>query len=233
MIRGFYAAASSLTSQQTNMNVIANNVANVNTTGFKAQQTGFSALLNENINGGAANTISMGHGVKVAKTSTDFTQGQLQATRMPLDFAILGEGFFAVENENGGEITYTRDGSFKILLDRRNDYLVDASGNYVLDSRERRIQVDEDFDPGEIGVFTFSNPYGLELVGGNRFAATELSGDAERVNEPDVKVGYLEGSAVEMAKEMVKMIEASKGFSFGSRVLQTADDMERTMNQLR
>lgn len=233
MIRGFYTAASSLVAQQANLNVIANNIANVSTTGFKPQQAGFASLLHENINGGAANTIQVGHGVKLQKTGIHFAQGDLKQTDMPLDFAILGEGFFAVENEEDGTITYTRDGSFQASIDGRRSYLTDASGNYVLDARERRIQLDEDFDCREIGVFEFSNPYGLELVGGNRFLPTEASGDPEDVDEPDIKVGYLENSAVQMAQEMVKMIEASKGFSFGSRIVQAADEMERTINQLR
>ena len=233
MIRGFYTAASSLAAQQTSLNVIANNVANISTTGFKPQQVGFSSLLQENINGGAANTIRIGHGIRVSKTGLNLTQGDLKKTDMPLDFAIMGEGFFAVENEEGGDITYTRDGSFRSLIDGKRNYLVDASGNYVLDTRERKIQLGENFDYKQIGVFQFQNPYGLELAGGNRFSPTEASGDPEDIEKPDIKVGYLENSAVQMAEEMVKMIEASKGFSFGSRVLQTADEMEKTINQLR
>ena len=233
MIRGFYTAASSLTAQQTNLNVIANNIANISTTGFKPQQVGFSSLLQENINGGAGNTISVGHGIKVGKTGLNLTQGDLKKTDMPLDFAIMGEGFFAVESEESGDITYTRDGSFRSLIDGRRNYLADTSGNYVLNARERKIELGEDFDYKQIGVFQFSNPYGLELSGGNRFSPTEVSGDPEDIDDPDIKVGYLENSAVQMAEEMVKMIEASKGFSFGSRVLQAADEMERTMNQLR
>ena len=194
---------------------------------------GFASLLHESINGGAANTIQVGHGVKVQKTGIHFAQGELKQTDMPFDFAILGEGFFAVENEGDGTITYTRDGSFQVSIDGRRNYLTDGSGNYVLDSRERRIEVDDDFNYREIGVFKFANPYGLELAGGNRFAPTEASGDPEDVDEPDIKVGYLENSAVQLAQEMVKMIEASKGFSLGSKVVQTADEMERIINQLR
>ncbi|HOA42270.1 MAG TPA: flagellar hook-basal body protein [Bacillota bacterium] len=233
MIRGFYTAATSLVAQQTHLNVIANNVANVSTTGFKPQQVGFASLLHSNINGGAANTIQMGHGVRVQKTGINFVQGDLKQTDMPLDFAIMGEGFFAVENAVDGTIAYTRDGSFQASIDGRRTYLIDAQGNYVLDSRERRIELDDDFDHKQIGVFRFANPYGLELVGGNRFVPTEASGDPEDVDEPDIKVGYLENSSVQLSQEIVKMIEASKGFSLGSKVLQAADEMERTINQLR
>jgi len=235
MIRGFYTAASGLVSRQTSLDVIANNIANVNTTGFKPQQTGFSSLLYESINGGASNPVSVGHGVKVDKTSIDFTQGDLKRTDMPLDCAIMGEGFFAVEDKDDDDIiTYTRDGSFRIVEDGRRSYLGDSSGNYVLDSRERKIEISDDgFDPANIGVFGFSNPYGLKPVGGNRFAATDESGEVYDIEEPDIKVGYLENSSVQLVREMASMIEASKGFSLNSKVLQTADEMEKTINQLR
>ena len=92
-----------------------------------------------------------------------------------------------------------------------------------MDTRERKIELGDDFDYKQIGVFQFQKfPYGLELAGGNTFSPTQASGDPDRIDEPDIKVGYLENSAVTMAEEMVKMIEASKGFSFGSRVIQAA-----------
>ncbi len=233
MIRGFYTAASNLMSFKTHLDIVANNIANVNTTGFKPQQTGFSALLYQRINGGAGNAISVGHGVKVESTGIDFTQGELKSTDMPFDFAILGEGFFAIENRQTADIAYTRDGSFQILTEGQKSYVADASGNYVLDSQSRKMEAGEGFDPDKVGVFKFTNPYGLEFLGGNNFIPTEASGKPEAVKNPNIKVGCLENSAVSIAKEMVKMIEASKGFSFGSKVLQAADEMERTINQLR
>lgn len=233
MIRGFYTAASSLVSQQTSLNTIANNVANISTTGFKPQQVGFSTLLYENLNGGAANAIPVGHGVKVEKLGIDFTQGDLKQTDMPMDYAILGSGFFAIEEKEDGTVTYTRDGSFHACIDGGKSYLVNTAGNYVLDAKDKKLELGETFDSENIGVFTFANPYGLELVGGNQFAATDASGEAEAIEKPDVKIGYLENSSVQMSKEMVKMIEASKGFSFGSKILQTADEMEKVINQLR
>jgi flagellar basal body rod protein FlgG len=232
MIRGFYTAASSLVAQQNNLDIIANNVANTNTTGFKPQHAAFSSLLHEQINGGAANHISAGHGVRIEKTSTDLTQGHLLDTKMPYDFAILGDGFFAVEGQ-GGNIAYTRDGGFKITLDGKKPFLTDNDGNFVLDAGKKRIEVGEKFTVGQVGVFKFANPYGLEFTSGNKFSVTDASGQPEAVKNPVVKEGYLENSAVEISLEMVKMIEASKGFSFGSRVVQTADEMEKTINQLR
>ncbi len=249
MIRGFYSGASCLVTQQTNLNTIANNIANIGTTAFKPQQAAFSALMYQSLAGGAGegNYISNGHGVRVQKTGVDFTQGDLKRTEMPYDCAILGEGFFAMENQEDGTITYTRDGNFKLSLDGANTYLVNSAGNFVLDAEGERIEVttttttDADgvvtttggFDSSRIGVYSFANNYGLELAGGGQYKTTEGSGEAEVLQKPTVKVGYLENSGVDMAQEMVKMIEASKGFSFGSKVVQTADEMEKVINQLR
>lgn len=247
MIRGFYSAASGMTSQQTNLNSIANNVANISTTGFKPQQASFSSLLYENING-QSNPIQCGHGIRLGQLGIDFKQGQLFNTEMPLDCAILGEGFFAVEDQMNGTVTYTRDGNFQIQVDGKDRYLVNSSGEYVLDPDGDRIELKEkitevngkktgtgqlDLDQSGIGVWTFPNPYALNLIGGNRFEATEAAGEPEAVENPAIQFGYLESSAVDMAKEMVKMIEASKAFSLNSRVLQTADELEKTVNQWR
>ncbi len=95
MIRGFYSGASCMVSQQNNLNTIANNIANTSTTAFKPQQASFSALMYQNLNGGAGegNDISIGHGTRIQKTGVDFTQGELKSTDVPTDCAILGEGF--------------------------------------------------------------------------------------------------------------------------------------------
>jgi flagellar basal-body rod protein FlgG len=247
MIRGFYSGASSLISQQINLNTIANNLANAGTTGFKPQQVAFSTLMYQNINGGAGegNMIQLGNGVRVQKTGIDFNQGDLIKTDIPTDCAIIGDGFFAIENREDGTITYSRDGCFKLSVEGSDTYLVNSAGDYVIDENEDRIEIqgvktsnrrtstEGGFNPEQIGVFTFMNKYGLELIGGNQYRATEASGEAEVLDESNIETGYLEGSRVQLAYEMAKMIEASKGFSFGSKVVQTADEMEKIINQLR
>lgn len=233
MIRGFYSAASSLISQQANLDAISNNIANVNTIAFKAQQVGFSSLLYENLNGGAANNISVGHGVRVAKTGIDFKQGDLNQTNMPMDCAIVGPGFFAIEDDVTGGIAFTRDGSFQKKMDQNRIYLINSTGGYVLDTDRRRVEIQEGFDHEQIGVFDFDNPYGLQPIGGNAFISTGVSGNAQGVDNPNIKAGCLERSSVELSKEMVKMIEASKAFSLGARMIQTSDEMEKMINQLR
>ena len=248
MIRGFYSGASCMVSQQTNLNTIANNLANSNTTAYKPQTTAFSALMYGNVNGGDGNLIQSGHGVRVQKTGIDFTQGDLKSTNMPMDCAILGSGFFAVEKRDDGTIEYTRDGSFQLSVEDSENYLVNGAGNYVLDKDGGRVTVPAvttktdsngnvtttgGFDSAKIGVYSFPNQYALELAGNNQYKATEASGEATAVENPTIRTGYVENSKVDIAQEMVKMIEASKAFALGSKIVQTADDMERVVNALR
>lgn len=248
MIRGFYSSVSSLVSQQTNLNTIANNMANLSTTAFKPQRTAFSSMLCSEMNGGAGTALTVGNGTYVTQTGIDFTAAGLQQTNMPLDFAITGEGFFALENAESGEITYTRDGSFKVMLDGDDAYVVNANGDYVLDAEGDRIELQKavtkigenetetggwDYDAVTPGVWTFPNQYELKLLGSNQYAQTERSGEAEELETPQVVQGFLENSQVQLSQEMVRMIEASKSFSFGAKLVQTADEIEKTVNQLR
>lgn len=233
MIRGFYTALSGLIGQQRNMDTIANNLANISTTAFKPQQTSFSALLYQNINGGDGDKIEMGHGVKVPKLPIDLTAGDLKQTNMPLDYAIVGSGFFAIQDKTTSKITYTRDGSFQLSVNANQAFLINSDGNYVLDKDNKKIEIKDETTLQTVGVFSFKNPYGLELIGGNQFSPTAASGTAVSLNEPNIKSGTLENSSVQLSKEMVKMIEASKGFSLNSKVIQTADELEKIINQLR
>ncbi len=249
MIRGFYSGVSSMVSQQTYLNTIANNIANVNTTAFKPQTVAFSALLYQSVDGGDGSEIQNGNGVKVEKTGIDYTQGSLQQTGLEMDCAITqDDGFFAIENKDDGTISYTRDGAFEVYNDGSTAYVVNQAGNFVLSADGERIEVKTKtttidtagnatttggFDSSGIGVFRFPNVYGLKLAGGNQYLATDMSGEAESVTNPSMATGYLEASGVDLSRELVRMIEASKGFSLGSKVVQTADDMEKVVNQLR
>lgn len=252
MIRGFYSSASGLRSQQSKMDVIANNISNISTTAFKPQQSKFSTLYLENLNGAGANDSQVSYGTKIEKSGIDFTQGELNKTDMPLDFAISGDGFFSVKGKADGPDTYTRDGSFQVSVEGTTSYLVNGRGDYILDETGNKIefkakntvektdengiktQVEEGgLDVSKIGVFTFANKFGLDPIGGNQYKETEVSGKAAVLKTANVKTGYLENSAVEISTEMVKMMEASKGFSFNAKLIQTADEMEKTINQLR
>ncbi len=233
MIRGFYAGSLGMMAQQHYLNTISNNVANVNTSGFKAQQTAFASLLYEDVAGGGGDLITTGHGAKVQKNGTIVNQGALEQTNLPLDYAIDGKGFFGILNPENGVISYTRDGSFSISLEGNQRFLTNGQGHYVLGSNNNRIDVSNAFDQEEVGVFSFANPYGLQLIGNNHFQVSDTSGAAGLDNESRVLSGYLERSGTDMGKEAVKMIEASRAFSFNARVVQAADDMERVINQLR
>ncbi len=240
MIRGFYSAASGLMTQQANLDTIANNMANVSTTAYKPQSVSFSDLLHQNMNGDGLEPVNYGSGVKVGKTDIDFAQGELQQTDMPMDCAILGQGFFSVQSPTDETIRYTRDGSFKLSLSDSENFLVTASGDYVLSKEGDKISLAKDtltgdliFDPAAIGVVTFPNQYGLQPAGGNKYNATTAAGEAVEVIGASVKIGYLESSGVDISKEMVKVIEASKAFSFNSRLVQVADEIEKIVNQLR
>lgn len=232
MIRGFHSAGLGMLGHQNYLNNIANNIANINTTAFKPQQTEFASLLYENINGGSGTMNSTGHGSKVEQSGTDFTQGTLEKTDAPLDCAIDGEGFFAVQTPNS-DIKYTRDGAFHKSVEGDRQYLVNSHGNYVLGTDGNRLDITQGFDSKNLGVFTFSNPYGLQPSGGNLYSATDQSGQGTVYEEGSIRTGYLESSATDLSKEMVKMIEASRGFSFNAKMLQATDEMEKTINQLR
>lgn len=240
MIRGFYTARSGLNAHQEHMNTIANNIANVNTVGFKPMRTAFTDLMYQNLNREPENEALVGHGVKINKNDVLMAAGAYETTQRSLDFAITQEnGFFALQ-DSFGEVYYTRDGNFHLSNDDDTFYLVGSNGEYVLDEDGEVIEVefDEDtyemdFDPAVIGVYTFSNPYGLSLVGVNRFIETDISGEATALEEPTLQVGVLEGSGVGIADEMTNVIEASKAFSFSSRMVQVADEVEQTINSLR
>ncbi len=241
MIRGFYSARLGINAQQEHLNVIANNMANLNTVGFKGSRVSFADLMYQNLNRNTAeNAVMVGHGVKINKTDLSMEQGALDPTGYHLDYAITQEGQFFAVRDAAGDVYYTRAGNFILSLgDDDEYYLAAGNGDRILspDLEDIAIEMDDEgkfvVERDSIGVFAFHNPYGLNSVGDNRFMPTDISGEAVVVEEPQIMAGYLEGSAVEVAAEMVKMIEASRAFSFNSRMVQVADEVEQTINNLR
>ncbi|MCL2033888.1 MAG: flagellar hook-basal body protein [Oscillospiraceae bacterium] len=279
MIRGFYSARAGLIAHQEHMSVIANNLANINTHGFKPMRSAFTDLMYQNLNRVRnENAAQTGHGVKINKTDIMMQQGAHESTQRMLDFVIVDDldsrGFFMLETE-AGNIRYSRAGNFSLSLRDDIYYLVNGNGDYVLNSEGERIEIefneytyetvyqtdengdlilDDDgnpiverviehksnpdyehmvFDPSVIGVFRFDNPWGLEAVNANSFIETEMSGEPVAVEIPRLMQGYLERSAVETANEMANVIVAQRAFSFSSRMVQVADEIEQTINQLR
>ncbi|MGL5978931.1 MAG: flagellar hook-basal body protein [Erysipelotrichaceae bacterium] len=239
----FYNAQTALQSHQKNIDNIANNMANVSTNGYKAANSDFDDLVYQQINSNDKTTnILQGHGVKLAGTKTNFTQGALQRTDNLLDFAIMGEGFFAIND--GNAITYTRDGSFYVGRSGEENYLVRADGSFVLDSNLQPIRLatleDGTIDAAsaleQLGVFVFENLDGLEKANATGFYATTASG-LPTVLGADSKTnlvqGALEMSNLDMGTGMVQLMEGQRAFQLNARVIQTADQIEEIVNNLR
>lgn len=251
MIQSIYTAATGLDGQQTRLDAIASNLANVNTTGYRSQEVTFqdamySAMKNP---AGAGGSLQEGCGVLVGATARDNAPGKLTETEQPLDFAIDGDGYFCLEN-GSGEKLYTRNGAFSVSHEGGGNYLVSAQGYYVLDSAGARIQLPKETEEPRVsadgsfldasgaagqrlGVYTFSNEEGLEAAGNSAFRETGVSGAAHPAGGYEVRQRTLESSNVDLAREMTLMIRSQRALSLASRALQTADEMEGLANRIR
>jgi flagellar basal-body rod protein FlgG len=241
MIRGFYTARTGLTAHQARLDTIANNMANVSTTGFKPMRTAFKDLVYQNLNRPTTeDTATVGHGVKVNKNDILMQLGAPNPTGRDLDFALIdANAFFALETPTG-EIRYTRDGNFSLSNVDDTYYLVGANGDRVLNVDEEAFEVEIDengryttINAEDLAVYSFPNPLALWSMEGTTFSPTAESGDGELIENPTIMPGYLENSAVEIASEMTSMIEANRAFSFNARMVQTADEVEQIVNTLR
>jgi len=262
MIRAMGTAASGMKAQQLNIDTIANNLANVNTTGFKKSHAEFQDLLYEKVvpggqvdaEGRARPTmVEVGHGVKLVATSRHFGQGTVISTDNPLDLMIEGDGFFQLRMPDGS-VRYTRDGSFKLDADRS----VVTSEGYRLEpalevpedaiqiavSRDGIVSVrlqGDDANAQEIGqleLARFPNASGLEGRGGNVFnespaSGTPILGNPGLEGMGEVASGFLEMSNVETVDELVKMISAQRAYELNSKTITMADEMLQTVNRLK
>ena len=261
MIRSLWTSATGMQAQELNIDVISNNLANVNTTGFKKSRAEFQDLLYESLRpAGAASSadttiptgVQLGHGARPSAVEKMFSQGDFQNTESELDWAIEGDGFFQIELPNG-DTSYSRCGEFKLDADGR---IVNADGFLLvpqftvpndtvsitvgMDGTVSVIQAD-DATPVEIGTIQlarFVNPAGLRSLGKNLFVPTVGSGD-EIVGTPGqdgfgtIAQGFLERSNVSVVDEMVNMITAQRAYETNSKVIQTADDMLQMANNLK
>lgn len=268
MIRALYTAASGMTAQQLNVDTISNNMANVNTVGYKKETTNFKSLLYTQLQGPkeeagtAPTTNQVGHGVRALANSRNYSAGTLQQTDNVTDVAIIGEGFFAVDYN--GEEYYTRDGSFRFsMIEDEGSYaLVTADGHPVLSTEDEPILIgtevpvedlvigtygnvyyldeeDIQMDVAQLKVVQFANRGGLEAKGSNLYGATPASGEpmleeeGETTVRSTLRTGYLEGSNVQIAEEMVNLIIAQRAYEINSTAIKTADDMMQQANQLK
>lgn len=238
----FYSGASGLMAHQQRLNSIGNDIANVNTVGYKDQVVSFDDLLYRRMYANTETDPSTGIGVKAVDAGINFAQGSFRNTGLDTDFAVAGDGLFAIEM--GGQRLYTRDGEFIIRMEGENGYLSTQDGAYVLNKEGQRIALEKldgknKFDlttlNEEIGVYRVSNPYALEPIGNNKFAATELSGQAQVVTDNSYELlnKYIENSSVNLTDKMADMIAAQRAYQVSARVLQVSDENEQTINSLR
>jgi len=232
----FYTAATGANSQQTRMNIIGNNIANVNTDGYKTQNAGFVDLLYEKYYEAATEDPETGSGARVEKTDILFTQGGMNPTGGKYDYAILGEGFFAVYDPGSGDIFYTRNGHF--TLSNYGDnlfYLVNDMGYHVLNENFAPMPIDTFDEYAEInpGVFDFILKEGMLLTGNNLYQPVEKNGPPFFSQEAGLARGYLEMANVDLAQEMTRVIEAQRAYQLLLRMVQTSDEVETTIINLR
>ncbi|MCL2495913.1 MAG: flagellar hook-basal body protein [Clostridiales bacterium] len=256
MFEAILTAASGISGQQRRIDTIADNVANVNTAGFRASRLNFKDALyvaGRYAYADEAANQQKGHGLMTASISRVFSSGSFIATERNLDFAIEGEGFFEIMSADGS-VFYTRAGNFYLSDIGGEQYLVNGSGNLVLDDEGAPIilpdwaaavnigyegqlvftnNVDRQMEAGFLALYDFINADGLSSLGGCNYVPTAASGEPMKAERCHVRQGVLENSNVDMGQEMTRLIRAQRAFSFASRALTTADDMEGIANNLR
>ncbi len=257
-MRALRTGASGMAGQQATVDVIANNIANVNTTGFKRQRVNFQDLMydvriapgtkasDQTVN---PSGVQIGTGVRVASTPRVFTDGQLEATGKATDITIEGDGFFEISLPDG-ETGYTRAGDFNVDL---NGNLVTGDGYYL----QPQLTIPDNVEQltvgptgqvtaliggattslGTITLTRFRNPAGLLAVGRNIFQQTEASGTPQQGTPSTtgfgaLRQGALEKSNVEVVTELVRMIVAQRAYEMNSKTVKAADEMMRTANEI-
>jgi flagellar basal-body rod protein FlgG len=260
-MRALFVAATGMQSQQLNIDNIANNLANVNTTGFKRGRVDFQDLLYQAVKPAGANAsvntevptgIYLGYGSRPAAVQKVFAQGAYQRTDQDYDVLIEGDGFYQVTMPNG-ETTYTRDGAFKLDNQGR---LVTSNGdlvtpNITIPSGALNVTIATDGTVsakiagqsaaavvGNLTVTRFANPAGLEAIGQNLFRETQSSGTPTTGTPGNegygtLRQGFLEMSNVSVVEELVNMIVSQRAYEINSKAITTADEMMQTATQLK
>ena len=261
MIRALYTAATGMNAQDINVATISNNIANVNSTGYKKSRAEFQDLLYQNLrlvgtlspNGNQIPTGSqLGLGTKLGSVAKIYTQGDFIQTQNQLDMAITGKGFFQIALPDG-TIAYTRAGSFKM---NNTGQVVTADGlplepAITIPQDALQISIDQNgsvsvTQPGAVAptvlgtiqLATFQNQAGLQAIGNNAFQQTDASG-APTVGNPNsddrgkTQQGFLEMSNVSVVEEMVNLISAQRAYEMNSRTVQTSDEMLQTANNMK
>ena len=261
MLRAINTAATGMSAQETNVNTIANNVANVNTIGFKKSRTEFNDLLYETIQEAGSQSgnnsnynvgIQVGSGTKTAAIRKINSQGNPKITNNPFDLMINGEGYFGIM-ANNNQIKYTRDGAFNldkngILVNKNGDKVfptitfppetttVNISSNGTVEAFTKNQVQPQNL--GTIPIFSFVNPAGLRSEGLNLFGETNASGSpiqgiGGENNIGVIQQGALESSNVSIMNEMTNMIKAQRAYEMNAKIMGVADQMLQTVNTIR
>lgn len=263
MNMSFYIGALGADKCTDKLSVISNNLANVNTAGFKPKTTVFSELVNYNLKDSpdAVTDTQAGGGIKVRGTSTGFGVAGLTDTESPYDYAISQpNAFFMVQDPASGETSFTRNGHFHRGEREDGFYLMTDSGKMVLDQNQEPIKLDvldidklleesengyedqdnnvdnteeDDQDKPKVSLYTFTNPSRLVSVGNDEFTAQNTGMEATLVERPSLVRGYLESSGTDVATELARLIECQRAFSYATRVITTSDEIQGTINSLR
>ena len=246
MNQSFYIGAVGAQQQLYHLNVHGDNIANVNTFGYKANKSYFSALMYQNWPGVEAE-LPKGVGTRMLMTNTDFAQGVPSDTGRKLDFYIDGEGFFGLVDLATGDVTFTRNGAFIMSSMERETGEVDENGQpimetvfclgdnegrFVLSEQGGLIEIEDPADDLPIGIFDYSNYNGMDRLDGTRFLPVDKNGNLWYGNGKLVR-GYLEMSNTDLADELTKVIEAQRAYGAALKMVQTSDEIESTINGLR
>ncbi|WP_031518122.1 flagellar basal-body rod protein FlgG [Desulfofalx alkaliphila] len=251
MLKTIQSARSGLYAQQLQMDALGNNIANINTTGYKKEKVEFAELVRQRLGHRGTPVLAdtekvpeVGGGVRPTQVAKVFSQGELQPTGRPLDLAISGDGFFRLVKD--GETLYTRAGQFSLTADGR---IINPAGyqlpQLTVPQGTQEINIGDDGSVtatdeegkttslGTITLYRFENTGGLIPRGENMYQAGEAAGAIYNDNTGEIKQGYLERSNVDIVEEMVKMIEAQRAYSLNSRSIRTADEMWGIANNIR
>jgi flagellar basal-body rod protein FlgG len=238
MLNGLYSAATGMIAQQTRIDYLSNDIANVDTTGYKQVRLGFRDLV-YNLERG----MRVGAGAALVDGGRQFSEGSLQQTDSPFALAIDGPGFFQVRQANG-----------QLALTRNGDFGIDASGQLVDGSGDRLsppVNLPKGTSPGDVSIsaagvvrvkqttvgqidiYSVAAPSALQPVGSSLFVATAASGAAQRIAGSSIRQGFLEGSNVDLGDAMTNIIDAQRSYQLDSRVIQTQDQLMQIANEIR
>jgi flagellar basal-body rod protein FlgG len=238
MLEGLYTAAAGMAAQQQRMDALSNDVANVNTAGYKRVRVGFRDLIYQRT---GPTGVSTGAGAAAVQLGRGYAQGSLQKTDQPFDLAIIGDGYFQVRRANTGQTALTRNGSFQV---NATGQLVTAEGDALvppislprgLDVSKVTIGADGTVTAagrriGQIQLVTVPAPTGLAAAGNGYYTATAASGGVRRTTTATLQQGVLESSNVDLADAMVDMMDAQRSYSMASKAIHMQDQMMEIAN---